>query len=76
MSADLSQAIDTLATQPQSVVSKTMTSLSMQHSQQRSSTTSAVPSAYSNQYKTQLAEASVSAVPQRWGSAPPSSGQK
>ena len=76
MSADLSQAIDTLATQPKSVASKTMTSLSMQHSQQRSSTTSAVPSAYSNQYKTQLAEASASIVPQRWRSAPPSSSQQ
>lgn len=58
LEADLNQAIDSIATQSHSVASKTMTSLSMQHYQQRSSTTSAIPSVYTTPHKTAVISSS------------------
>jgi len=75
LEADLNQAIDSIATQSHSVASKTMTSLSMQHYQQRSSTTSAMPSVYTTPHKTAVISSS-QAHNGRSVSSPPNLSQK
>jgi hypothetical protein len=78
LEADLNQAIDSIATQSHSVASKTMTSLSMQHYQQRSSTTSAMPSVYTTPHKTAVISSSQghNGISQRSVSSPPNLTQK
>jgi len=78
LEADLNQAIESIATQSHSVASKTMTSLSMQHYQQRSSTTSAMPSVYTTPHKTAVISSSQghNGISQRSVSSPPSLTQK
>ena len=74
LEADLNQAIESIATQSHSVASKTMTSLSMQHYQQRSTTTSAMPSAYTTPHKTAVISSSQNG--KRSVSSPPNLSQK
>lgn len=74
LGADLNQAIESIATQSHSVASKTMTSLSMQHYQQRSTTTSAMPSAYTTPHKTAVISSSQNG--KRSVSSPPNLSQK